>query len=74
MRARVTLVASSTAAASGAPLACLVVMRCIEVDTGRWRVELGGGAGIEIVLLFSRTLAFFWYCGALFVEMPVGES
>jgi hypothetical protein len=49
-------------------------MRCIEVDTGRWRVELGGGAGIEIVLLFSRTLAFFWYCGGLVMEMPVGES
>ena len=49
-------------------------MRCIEVDTGRWRVELGGGAGIEIVLLFSRTLAFFWFAGGLFAELPVGES
>ncbi len=49
-------------------------MRCIEVDTGRWRVELGGGAGIEIVLLFSRTLAFFCYRGGLVIEMPVGES
>ena len=49
-------------------------MRCIEVDTGRWRIDLGGGAGIEIVLLFSRTLAFFCYAGGLVVEMPVGES
>lgn len=74
MSVPVTLVASRTAAARGPPLACRVVMRCIEVDTGRWRVELGGGAGIEIVLLFSRTLAFFWYCGGLVMEMPVGES
>jgi hypothetical protein len=49
-------------------------MRCIEVDTGRWRIELGGGAAIEIVLLFSRTLAFFSYGGGLIAEMPVGES
>jgi hypothetical protein len=49
-------------------------MRCIEVETGRWRVELGGGAGIEIVLLFSRTRAFFWFAGGLVAELPVGES
>jgi hypothetical protein len=49
-------------------------MRCIEVETGRWRIELGYGLGIEIVLLFSRTLAFFCYGGGLIAEMPVGES
>ena len=49
-------------------------MRCIEVETGRWRIELGGGLGIEIVLLFSRTLAFFCYGGGLIAEMQVGES
>lgn len=74
MSAIVTLVASRTARARGPALACRVVMRCIEVDTGRWRIELGGGVGIEIVLLFSRTLAFFCYGGGLIAEMPVGES
>lgn len=49
-------------------------MRCIEVDTGRFRVDLGGGAGIEIILLFSRTLAFFWYDGRLRTELLVGEG
>lgn len=70
----VTLVASRTHAAGGAALASVAFMRCIEVDTGRWRIELGGGAAIEIVLLFSRTLAFFCYRGGLVVEMPVGEG
>lgn len=70
----VTLVASSTVIARGAALASPAVMRCIEVDTGRWRIELGGGVGIEIVLLFSRTLAFFCFSGGLVMEMPVGES
>lgn len=74
MGARVTLVMSRTVARRGAHLASRRIMRCIEVDTGRWRIELGGGAGIEIVLLFSRTLAFFCYCGGLVMEMPVGES
>lgn len=74
MGAAVTLVVSGTASVGGASLASRRAMRCIEVDTGRWRIELGGGAGIEIVLLFSRTLAFFCYCGGLVVEMPVGES
>lgn len=70
----VTLAVSSTLIARGAPLASPALMRCIEVDTGRWRIDLGGGAGIEIVLLFSRTLAFFYYGGGLVVEIPVGES
>ena len=70
----VTLVASSTVIARGASLASHALMRCIEVDTGRWRIDLGGGAGIEIVLLFSRTLAFFCFGGGLVIEMPVGES
>jgi hypothetical protein len=74
MSALVTLAPSSTAITRGAPLASLAVMRCIEVDTGRWRIDLGGGVAIEIVLLFSRTLAFFCYGGGLVVEMPVGES
>lgn len=74
MSALVTLAPSSTAAVCGAPLASLALMRCIEVDTGRWRIDLGGGIAIEVVLLFSRTLAFFCYGGGLVVEMPVGES
>jgi len=49
-------------------------MRCIEIDTGRWRVELGGGVGIEIVLLFSKTIAFWLWGGELIVEMPVGDG
>ena len=74
MGEQVTLVLSRTLTSYGAHLASVRLMRCIEVDTGRWRIELGGGAGIEIVLLFSRTLAFFCYCGGLVMEMPVGES
>ncbi len=70
----VTLVASRAHASPGASLASGSIMRCIEVEPGRWRVELGGGLGIEIVLLFSRTLAFFCYGGGLIAEMPVGES
>lgn len=70
----VTLVASSTSIARGASLASRPLMRCIEVDTGRWRIDLGGGAAIEVVLLFSRTLAFFCFDGGLVLEMPVGES
>jgi hypothetical protein len=74
MSGLVTLVASSTVIARGAPLASPSLMRCIEVDTGRWRIDLGGGAAIEIVLLFSRTLAFFCFGDGLVMEMPVGES
>ena len=74
MSGLVTLVASSTVNARGASLASQSLMRCIEVDTGRWRIDLGGGAAIEIVLLFSRTLAFFCFGGGLVMEMPVGES
>ena len=74
MGGQVTLVVSRTRTTSGASLASVRVMRCIEVETGRWRIDLGGGAGIEIVLLFSRTLAFFSYGGGLVMEMPVGES
>lgn len=47
-------------------------MQCIEVDKGRWRVDLGGGLGIEIVLLFSRTIAFWRWQGQLVTEMLVG--
>jgi hypothetical protein len=49
-------------------------MQCIEVDRGRWRIELGGGLGIEIVLLFSRTIAFWRWSGRLIAEMPVGDG
>lgn len=71
MRELVTL---AVARAGGAPLASRAIMRCIEVEAGRWRIDLGGGLSIEIVLLFSRTLAFFCYGGGLVLEMPVGEG
>lgn len=49
-------------------------MRCIQVDTGRWRIDLGGGMSIEIILLFSRTIAFWGWSGGLFAEIPVGDG
>ena len=74
MSTRLTLVAPGTGRAGGAPLAWIDPMRCIEVDTGRWRIELGQGVGIEIVLLFSRTIAFVCYGGGFVAEMPVGQA
>jgi hypothetical protein len=49
-------------------------MRWVEIDAGRWLLELGGGLGIELVLLFSRTVAFWRYRGELVAEVNVGES
>jgi len=49
-------------------------MSCIQVDTGRWRIDLGGGFGMEIVLLFSRTVAFWLYSGELVSEVAVGDG
>lgn len=49
-------------------------MRCIEIDDGRWRVELGNGLGIEIVLLFSRTIAFWLWNSKLVAEVAVGDG
>jgi hypothetical protein len=49
-------------------------MRWVEIDAGRWLLELGDGFGIELVLLFSRTVAFWRYRGELVAEVCVGES
>jgi hypothetical protein len=74
MGAWLTLRPSRTVAAGGAALAMGWAMRCIELCTGRWRVELGGGMGIEIILLFSKTIAFWSWSGGLFAEIPVGDG
>jgi len=49
-------------------------MQFIEVDTGRWRLELGGGIGLEVILLFSRSVAFWRMGGELVAEVSVGQS
>ncbi len=49
-------------------------VRILEVDPGRWRVEWGCGLGLEVVLLFSRTVAFWRWGGELFAEVPIGEA
>lgn len=49
-------------------------MRFIEVDTGRWRLELGKGIGLEVILLFSRSVAFWRVGGELVAEVSVGQS
>jgi hypothetical protein len=49
-------------------------VRIIEIDPGRWRVEFESGLGLEIVLLFSRTVAFWRWGGELFAEIVPGES
>jgi hypothetical protein len=49
-------------------------MRWIEIDAGRWLLEIRDGLGIELVLLFSRTVAFWRYRGELVAEVVVGES
>lgn len=49
-------------------------VRIFEVDPGRWRVEWGSGLGLEVVLLFSRTVAFWRFGGELFAEVTIGEA
>lgn len=49
-------------------------MRLIEVDVGRWLLELGDDLGLEVILLFSRTVAFWRWQGELIAEVVVGES
>jgi hypothetical protein len=49
-------------------------MRWIELDASRWLLELEDGLGIELVLLFSRTVAFWRYRGELVAELVVGEG
>ena len=49
-------------------------VRIFEVDPGRWRVEWGSGLGLEVVLLFSRTVAFWRWGGELFAEVQIGEA
>lgn len=49
-------------------------VRIFEVDPGRWRVEWGSGLGLEVVLLFSRTVAFWRWGGELFAEVTIGEA
>jgi len=50
------------------------LVRIFEVDPGRWRVEWGSGLGLEVVLLFSRTVAFWRWGGELFAEVTIGEA
>jgi hypothetical protein len=45
-----------------------------EVGAGRWIIDLGQGLGLEVVLLFSRTVAFWRWGGELVAEAPVGEA
>jgi hypothetical protein len=49
-------------------------MTMLEVSPGRFRVELGGGLGLELVMLFSRSFAFWRWDGALVREAHVGEG
>jgi hypothetical protein len=63
-----------TFALGGLPIALRKGVRIFEVDPGRWRVEWGSGLGLEVVLLFSRTVAFWRWGGELFAEVPIGEA
>jgi putative membrane protein len=59
-------VSPSTADASGWPeFRVSPGMRWIEIDAGRWLLEIRDGLGIELVLLFSRTVAFWRFRGEL---------
>lgn len=49
-------------------------MRWVEVDAGRWLLEIQDGLGLELVLLFSRTVAFWRFRGELVAEVAVGEG
>lgn len=58
----------------GPPIAVGGIVRIFEVDPGRWRVEFDSGLGLEVVLLFSRTVAFWRWGGELFAEVTIGEA
>ncbi len=49
-------------------------MRLMEVDEGRWRIDFGDGLGLEVILLFRKTVAFWWWSGRLVAEMAVGDA
>lgn len=49
-------------------------MQLIQVDAGRFRLEFGGGLGLEVILLFSRSVAFWRWGGELVAEVSVGVS
>ena len=49
-------------------------MSCREISTGRWVIELSQGLGLEVILLFSKTVAFWRYDGELVAEVCVGEA
>ena len=46
----------------------------VEVSDGRWLLDLGDGLGLELVLLFSRTVAFWRLDGLVLAEASVGEA
>jgi len=50
------------------------VMSLIEVDDGRWRLDFGEGLGLELVLLFSRTVAFWRLGGQVVADIDVGQA
>ena len=49
-------------------------MKLVEVDQGRWRVDFGYGFGLELVMLFSRSFAFWRFGGELVREACIGEG
>lgn len=49
-------------------------MKLFEVDQGRWRIEFDGGFGLELVMLFSKSFAFWRFGGSLVREASVGEG
>lgn len=48
--------------------------RFVQIDAGRWLLELGDGLGIEIIQLFSQTVAFWRFGGQLVAEVPVATA
>jgi len=58
----------------GPAIARMPTVRILEIDPGRWRVEFDSGLGLEVVLLFSRTVAFWRWGGELFAEVMIGEG
>jgi hypothetical protein len=49
-------------------------MKLVEIDQGRWRVDFGDGFGLELVMLFSRSFAFWRFGGELVREACIGEG